>query len=218
MKKIYFIILMTIPFLFSCKNEKKTNSNATTFYVNELSFNMIPIDGSNFSIGETEVTIGLWKSIMGTNPGYFNGDEKPVERVSWNDVQVFIEKLNAITGKTFRLPTEAEWEFAAKGGSASKGFKYSGSDDLNDVGWYYDNGDERTHPVKEKKANELGIYDMSGNVAEWCADTTSDGGRSYRGGGWYSMAKGCQTDKKNSYDPSMAYNYLGFRILLDNQK
>lgn len=168
------------------------NSNDLTVTVKGVSFTMKLVEGgtfqmghdskyyddeelhtvslSTFYMGETEVTQALWKAVMGNNPSYFKGDNLPVERVSWTDCQEFIRKLNQLTGKNFRLPTEAEWEYAARGGNKSRGYKYSGSNYLDDVAWYEDHSGDKTHPVKSKKPNELGIYDMSGNVFEWCSD------------------------------------------------
>ena len=124
---------------------------------------------SSFWIGKTEVTQELWIALMGSNPSYFHSSNlQPVEHVSWNDCQEFITKLNEATGKTFRLPTEAEWEFAARGGNKSQGYKFSGSDNDDDVAWYDSNSGGKTHPVASKAPNELGIYDMSGNLFEWC--------------------------------------------------
>ena len=128
---------------------------------------------SDYHIGETEVTQELWQAVMGSNPSYFKGDnQRPVENVSWDDCQEFIKKLNRLTGKKFRLPTEAEWEYAARGGKYSNDYvyKYSVSNNADEVAWYHDNSGYETNPVKTKKANKLGLYDMIGNVCEWCND------------------------------------------------
>ncbi len=125
---------------------------------------------SSYYIGETEVTQALWEAVMGSNPSNFKGDNRPVEQVSWDDCQTFIHKLNSLTGRSFRLPTEAEWEYAAWGGNKSQGYKYSGSNTLGNVAWYSRNSGDETHPVKGKLPDELGIYDMSGNVWEWTSN------------------------------------------------
>ena len=164
-------------------------SHIKTFTVGDVSFNMVEVDGgsfksihspqvtlSPFAIGQTEVTQALWEAVMGSNPSYFNGDSRPggpdnpVEEVSWDDCQEFIAKLNEMTGRTFRLPSEAEWEFAARGGNCSHGYKFAGSDDKDEVAWHNQNSGHRTHPVAELLPNELGLYDMSGNVEEYCQD------------------------------------------------
>jgi formylglycine-generating enzyme required for sulfatase activity len=125
-----------------------------------------PVTLGDYYIAETEVTQAQWKAVMGDNPSVFEGcDDCPVEKVSWNDVQEFITRLNARAGSPrYRLPTEAEWEYAARGGANSRGYQYAGSNDINEVAWYDDNSGSKTHPVKGKKPNELGVYDMSGNV------------------------------------------------------
>ena len=185
---------------------------------------------SDYYIGETVVTQELWKAVMGNNPSRFTGDGNlPVERVSWDDAQEFIAKLNRLTGKVFRLPTEAEWEYAARGGKKCKGYKYSGSNNIDEVAWYYDSSGSQTHPVRRKKANELGLYDMSGNVWEWCNDWYGDysaepqynpqgpksgSGRVYRGGGWNGDAEYCRVSNRGDYAPSGRDDDLGFRVVL----
>ena len=191
---------LNIPRLLELSVLGKTTSKTTfsntkkTFTVKGVSFTMIPVQGtrftmgknaelgnnpahmvtvSNYMIGETEVTQALWKAVMGTNPtDRYNkiGNNYPVTDVSWDDCQIFIKKLNALTGQNFRLPTEAEWEYAAQGGLKTKGYNYSGSNTASKVAWFVENSDGHLHAVKTKLPNELGIYDMSGNVQEWCKD------------------------------------------------
>ncbi|WP_337810547.1 formylglycine-generating enzyme family protein [Prevotella sp.] len=184
---------------------------------------------NDYYIGKYEVTQALWQAVMSNNPSYFKGDNLPVEKVSWNDCQEFISKLNTITGKTFRLPTEAEWEYAARGGKKSKGYQYSGSNNLSDVAWYEDNSGNKTHAVGSKQANELGIYDMSGNVWEWCQDwygkyssssqtnptgANSGSNRVRRGGGWGGNAWICRSSYRYSYAPGFSNDSLGLRLVL----
>lgn len=125
---------------------------------------------SSYYIGKYVVTQQLWVEIMGANPSWYIGDKMPVHCVSWNDAQEFIRRLNARTGKNYRLPTEAEWEFAARGGNSSRGCKYCGSDNLDDIAWYGSNSGKEIPEVGLKAPNELGIYDMTGTVWEWCQD------------------------------------------------
>ena len=178
----------------------------------------------------SEVTQAQWKAVMGSNPSNFSGcDNCPVENVSWNDVQQYIQKLNAQTGKNYRLPTEAEWEYAAKGGKSTRGYTYSGSNDIGSVAWYYDNSGSKTHAVGTKQANELGIYDMTGNVWEWCSDwygnyssysvtnptgVTSGGNRVLRGGSWSSNADNCRTTFRYRGIPGGRNYSDGFRLVL----
>lgn len=174
---------------------------------------------SDYYIGETAVTQGLWKAVMGFNPSQFYGDDNlPVENMYFNDVQEFIERLNNDTGRHFRLPTEAEWEYAALGGNKSKGFMYSGSNTLDEVAWYYKNSKVKTHPVKMKKANELGIFDMSGNVWECCTDRDSnakDYSMVIRGGSFFSRAKHCTVLNRSFDNPLASHRYLGFRLVME---
>ena len=183
---------------------------------------------SSFYMGETEVTQALWKAVMGGNPSRFKGDDLPVEQVSWNDCQEFIEKLNGLTGKDFRLPTEAEWEYAARGGKKSNGYKYAGSKTVDNVAWYDGNSGSKTHPVKTKQPNELGLYDMSGNVFEWCQDRygsyssgsqtdpkgpSSGSYRMLRGGCWFYGAGYCRVSIRSIRVPDFS-NDNGFRLVL----
>ena len=185
---------------------------------------------SSYLIGKHEVTQGLWREVMGSNPSYNKaGDDYPVENVSWLDCQEFVAKLNARTGMTFRLPTEAEWEYAARGGKKSEGYKYAGSDGLDEVGWYGDNSGEHTHPVGKKKPNELGLHDMSGNVWEWCQDwyggyedeaQTNPTGprfgglRVLRGGFIWNRARYCRVSYRYYNDPGYRSDGNGLRLAL----
>lgn len=184
---------------------------------------------ASYYIGKYEVTQAEWKAVMDSNPSKFKGDNLPVEHVNWNDCQEFIRKLNSLTGKNFRLPTEAEWEFAARGGNNSRGYKYSGSNDIHSVAWYSGNSNDRTHPVGRKSLNELGLYDMSGNVLEWCQDwygsyssssqtnstgPVSDSHRVIRGGAWSTDAKKCRVSLRYDITPGLRCKFLGLRLAL----
>ena len=184
---------------------------------------------NNYYIGKYEVTQALWQAVMGSNPSYFKGDDLPVEKVSWDDCQDFISKLNAMTGKRFRLPTEAEWEYAARGGKKSQGYQYSGSNTLDNVAWYHDNSGSKTHAVGTKQPNELGIYDMTGNVSEWCQDRYGDYSgvpqtnptgsvdgkfRVNRGGSWMFFARFCRSSFHSSNSSDDREEYLGLRLVL----
>ena len=239
----------------SSDNNSSASGSVVPIKVKGVTFNMIKVEGGTFTmgatpemtdpeddekpthqvtlspyyIGETEVTQGLWKAVMGNNPSFFKGDNLPVERVSWDDCQVFIAKLNRLTGKKFRLPTEAEWEYAARGGNKSSHTQYSGSSSLDDVAWYLNNSGNKTHPVKTMEANELGIYDMSGNVWEWCQDwkgsyssgvqnnpTGPESGsrRVSRGGSWFNFTRHCRSSYRIYNTPGNRIDTLGFRLVL----
>lgn len=194
---------------------------------------------SDYYIGETEVTQALWYTVMGQKPtpdgpqweeAYCIGDDYPAYRVSWYDCQEFITKLNELTGKTFRMPTEAEWEYAAKGGNKSQSYIYSGSNIVGDVAWYSPNSSNKTHPVATKTPNELNLYDMSGNVYEWCSDwydsyindaqtnptgATSGVSRVLRGGGSNDFAPSCRVVERHFNTPEYRTYRYGLRLVLD---
>lgn len=185
---------------------------------------------SDYMIGETEVTQEQWEAVMGRNPSRFKGKNLPVESVSWNDCQEFIKKLNSLTGLNFRLPTEAEWEYAARGGAKSLGYKYSGSNDIDAVAWYINRTNvSGTMPVATKQANELGLYDMTGNVDECCSDWYGDyssspqtnpkgpstgSDRVNRGGNWGYDEEDCRVSYRSRDNPSYGGNHLGLRLAL----
>ena len=248
----------------SCQSDNSRDSNRLTFTVGGASFKMIRVEGgsflmgspdnapdaygdekpqhrvalSDYYIGETQVTQALWQAVMGNNPSYFDGEDHPVECVSWNDIcgedgegtdpNSFLYKLNQETRKTFRLPKESEWEYAAKGGNKSRGYQYGGCNekkDLEEYAWYgknayfYGNSSHigyGTHVVKTRKPNELGLYDMSGNVMEWCQDLLSQYQtlRVLRGGGWDSSARDCRVANRSGGDPDYGGNNYGFRLAL----
>ncbi len=186
---------------------------------------------SDYYIGETEVTQKLWEAVVGFNPSQNSvAEDHPVDNISWRDCEFFIEKLNQLTGMHFRLPTEAEWEFAARGGIKCNNYRYSGSDTIDLVGWYSVNALNNTHPVKTKRPNELGIYDMTGNVWEWCNDwyglytnqfqTNPQGastgiGRVYRGGccGFNSVCG--RVSFRDYFAPNYHNDFLGLRLVHD---
>jgi len=184
--------------------------------------------GKAFYMGVTEVTQVQWKAVMGQRRGGFEGDALPVEEVSWKDATAFCEKLSAATGRKCRLPTEAEWEYACRAGAAGR---FSGSDKLDDLSWFDDNSEEKTHPVGTKKPNAWGLYDMHGNVAEWCADyyavpyslkeTTDPTGpaqgsaRVVRGGSWSSFERGCRCASRMNLNPAHQMKTVGFRVVLE---
>jgi len=181
-----------------------------------------------FSIGKYEVTQEEWQAVMGRNPSHFKGKNRPVEQVSWKDCVEFIEKLNSITGKHFRLPTEEEWEYAARGGCRTARCKFAGGNQLDKVAWYNDNSSKETHEVGKKTPNELGLYDMAGNVWEWCAgrktdyaspsqetgETGSESFRVNRGGGWRSGEGLCRNSFRSEDDVNDRLNTLGLRLAM----
>lgn len=185
---------------------------------------------SSFYIGRFEVTQEEWETVMGNNPSYHKGPKRPVENVSWNDCQAFLRKLNGMTGKSFRLPTEAEWEYAARGGKFSKGYKYIGGENVESFAWYDGNSNNVTHPVGQKSPNELGLYDMSGNVCEWCGDiyesvypckflnnptgASSGQSRVLRGGSFHSGTRHCRVSYRNYCPPYSRNSNIGLRLVL----
>ena len=229
-----------------------TPSQTKTFTVKGVNFDMKLVEPGTFLmgstddykvtiskhyyIGETEVTQALWQAVTGNSPREDYswdakiglGNEYPAYAISYNHVQSFLTKLNNLTGIQFRMPTEAEWEFAARGGNKSKGYTYSGSNNVDEVAWYDDNSDYKIHPVKTKAPNELGIYDMSGNVMEWCSDwfddyphyavtdptgPTSGSARILRGGHYFMWEKWCRTYfRVYTTEPSDTFSEFGFRL------
>ena len=188
----------------SCDSEERTTTK---------------INVASFYIGKYEVTQVQWQTVMGENPSGFSGCENcPVDSVSWNDVQEYIRKLNSQTGKNYRLPTETEWEYAAKGGRKTNGFIYSGSNNLQDVAWYEDNSENKTHKVGLLRPNELGIYDMTGNVNEWCLDLVNFELNNIcgimRGGSLGEDADWCTINIRSRAEPVYRDNSIGFRLVL----
>ena len=232
------------------------NGSSHTFIANNVMFEMVRVEGGTFTMGATaeqasdafsdelpthkvtlspfligkyEVSQTLWLAVMGENPSVNTGINLPVDNVTWNECQTFITKLNELTGKNFRLLTEAEWEYAARGGNKSKGYKYSGSNNLGDVAWYIDNSNNTSHAMGTKAPNELGIYDMTGNVMEWVSDwkgsyssgaqtnpTGPDSGtyRVNRGGSYGNVERLSRITNRNSIDPNMSSKTMGLRLCL----
>lgn len=195
-----------------------------------------PVKLSGYYIAKYEVTQELWMAVMGgKNPSKVIGDSLPVTRVSWYDAQTFIGKLNELTGKKYRLPTEAEWEFAARGGQLSHNYNYSGSNELEEVAWCKKNSGNVPHAVGTKKPNELGLYDMSGNVCEWCFDGYDtyewnstkilenptgynlSQSKVYRGGCWTSYWDVCRVSTRTPQTPNAKFNFVGFRLAMDEE-
>ena len=231
------------------RTNKPSAAQTREAILNRLVANMVRVEGGTFTmgsddgdekpthqvmlstyyIGKYEVTQAEWKAVMGTNPSNHKGDNLPVGGVSWGDCQEFIRKLNELTGKQFRLPTEAEWEYAARGGNKSNKTKYAGGSDIDNVGWYWDNSNCNAHPVGRKRPNELGLYDMTGNVWEWCQDWHGDyssasqtnpqgpatgRNRVVRGGSWYNEAQYCRLSHRGSAPPDWRLYYIGLRLAL----
>ena len=246
-----------IDYLLSNQWPEEGEIETVTFVLNGIEINMVHVEGGTFTMGAsgadieayddefpahivtlsdyyictTEVTQQLWRAVMGSNPSYYTGDVLcPVERVTWNNCQTFITKLNEMTGQNFRMPTEAEWEFAARGGNKSQGYKYAGSNDVNEVAWNMNNSSSKTHPVAQKLPNELGLYDMSGNVLEWCSDWygsynsvntqnnptgPSSGTNRVTRGGYYSNATElCRVTARWKDSPTVLGMMQGFRLAM----
>ena len=209
-KFAFCLVLFGMMLFVGCTNSKD-KAVLTTF--DKLDSDMVYVEGDtgSFYICKYEVTQQLWTEVMGENPSEMQGDDLPVEQVSWDDCQAFISKLNELTGKNYRLPAETEWEYACKGGKYSKGYAYAGSNDIDEVAWYDGNSQERTHPVGQKMPNELGLYDMSGNVWEWCQDMHESTGMC-RGGSWIHNARYCDPSLKNETPQAFKINSLGLRL------
>ncbi|MDR1416775.1 MAG: formylglycine-generating enzyme family protein [Prevotellaceae bacterium] len=212
-------------FWMGCSSEQDDDCSNNEKPVHRVNLN-------DFYISKHEVTQAQWKALMGTNPSNFEGDNLPIENVSWDDAQIFIKCLNDATGKKFRLPTEAEWEYSARGGSKSEQYKYSGSNFAEQVAWSYGNSDSSTHPVGTKEANELGICDMSGNLWEWCYDwytaysslaqnnptgALSGHSRVVRGGGWGNGARSCRVATRSGISPGSNFVNVGFRVACSSE-
>ena len=217
---------------------KMKHVSAGTFIMGERQANVMAHKvtlSKDYWIGETPVTQALWQSVMGSDPSHsgLRLDDAPIENVNWDECQTFIDKLSELTGQKFNFPTEAQWEFAARGGNNSKGYIYSGSDDIDDVAWYWNNCHKEVHAVKTKKPNELGIYDMSGSVWEWCYDWADEYDAEYdydpigplfpksfkkiiRGGSMENNSPACATTARSLLDFPKRHPMVGLRLCLLN--
>lgn len=260
-EKIKYLLLVLFVFCFGCISaQKQEKPKKLEFTVEGITFEMILVEGgrfmmgdevendidcyedeapihrvtlADFYIGKLEVTQELWRAVMHYNPSHFRGYKNPVENISWEDCQLFINRLNKLLGQNFRLPTEAEWEYAARGGNKSRGFMYSGNKKIKKVAWYWDNSKRNEHPVAYLMPNELGLYDMSGNVYEWCYDWYEDKyptesqvnpkgpkneknklfRRVIRGGSWATVKHFCRVANRDSGNPNLGTSTSGFRIV-----
>lgn len=209
-------------------NEGTFQMGSSSGNSNEKPIHSVTLSG--YTIGKYEVTQAQWVKIMGNNPSHMKGDNLPVETVAWNDIQLFITKLNEQTNKKYRLPTEAEWEFAARGGNLSEGYIYSGSNSIGDIAEYAGNNDTSIKPVGGKQGNELGIYDMTGNVYELCNDNyelygsasvtnptgpSSGDKRSLRGGSCFDLKSECRITCRYQIPQTAKAHYIGFRLAHD---
>lgn len=256
---ILLSIVALFFYLFYSKSFYLGNEACITFTVDNVSFDMVFVKGGTFEMGEVktednsfdipkhqvtlsdfyigkyEVTQDLWRAVMNDNPSEFRGENLPVNNISWYECQAFVRRLSNITNKKFVLPTEAQWEYAARGGVKSKGYNYSGSNNLNDVGWYNLNSDMTLHNVGIKKPNELGIYDMCGNSEEFCSDWYvdwynvlyckseinpvgpdhgEDGMVVVRNGSWSSSNSGCRISVRSNFPSESGSAFIGFRLAL----
>lgn len=220
---IFVKVMRDTTGMFIMGDDNSANANEAPAHVVKFS--------KSYYIGMYEVTQAQWKAIMDSNPSSIKGENLPVNNVSYSDVTKFITKLNEKTGLTFRLPTEAEWEYAAMGGKMSKGYIYSGSNNPHDVAWFASSSGDELQPIGLKQANELGIYDMSGNVAEWCKDRCSaykgaeqtdpegkTGGYAVRGGRFDDTEEYIRCKARLGMEKSSKYYNLGFRLLLEEPK
>ena len=252
---LLLLCLASLGVMVSCTKTPTASFSDGVLTVGDVSYKMIPVEGgtflmgaerqdeeadtmempahqvtlSSYQIGETEVTQALWQAVMGKNSATIKDDNLPMVEVNWGKCQTFVEKLNELTGADFRLPTEAEWEYAARGGNMSQGYRYSGSNNIDEVAWYGDNSDETAHIVGQKLPNELGLYDMSGNVFEWCQDkygyysrdsqtdpvgSMNGFNRVCRGGMYSSGTVSCRPSYRTGMSPRDGASFIGFRLAL----